>query len=99
MRPPKESRLPRGLIPRVARLADAFAVDRRGEPEQIPARQVGEQERMAAVLEQPGDVAGEQRLAFVVSEIARRDGGGWISLDRVAERAVVQRVAADLVDG
>src|SRR6266851_7442212 len=81
-------------VGRLPQRADALAVDRRGEAEQLPADEIGEQERVRAALVKPGDVAREQRRSLLVGERQGRHRGGGIALERLAKRAVVERVAA-----
>src|SRR5947208_2582241 len=87
------------LVPCIARLADALAVERDGEAEQFPAREIGQQKGMASRFEEPCDIAGKQRAALIGRQVKRRDRACGVALERRTKREVAQGIAAELVDG
>jgi hypothetical protein len=86
-------------IPRVVHGVDALVVEGAGDAEQIPARQIGKQERVTSHFVEPRYIAGQQCIPLVGCEIARGDSGDWVAFDRLAKGEIVQSVVAQLVDG
>src|SRR6516165_47142 len=87
------------FIPRIARLSDAFAVERDGEAKQLPAREIGQQKGMAAPFIKTRDIAAKKRAALILRQLEGRDRSCRIAPKRLAKRRVAHRIAAELVDG
>src|ERR1700704_6461006 len=75
---------------------DALGIERGREPEQAPAREMRQQERVRAPFIEPLDVAFEQRLALGAGERPVRDRLGRIGLHGVAKGDVMIDAVAEL---